>query len=195
MEKALSMFSEDFGSFMRPHSEPLAFPGKSSVGRGGAQGGDTCSSAPPAVAAAAELLGAGAVQLPPRVTTGTDAATETDVAVRTGRPSRNSSGLGLSYMHPYSRPGVGHYRHIHTPPHLCWVRPHPPGGKGVLQEGRWQGGWQLRLRGSSGPGGQPLPSGGGAGDLGSECQPSPQPVPGGRATSRPWEMPMSLPWT
>ncbi|KAB0402226.1 hypothetical protein E2I00_013691, partial [Balaenoptera physalus] len=34
MEKALSMFSEDFGSFMRPHSEPLAFPGKSSVGRG-----------------------------------------------------------------------------------------------------------------------------------------------------------------
>ncbi|XP_068395069.1 heat shock protein beta-7 [Eschrichtius robustus] len=26
MEKALSMFSEDFGSFMRPHSEPLAFP-------------------------------------------------------------------------------------------------------------------------------------------------------------------------
>ncbi|XP_049628087.1 heat shock protein beta-7 isoform X3 [Suncus etruscus] len=27
MEKALSMFSEDFGSFMRPHSEPLAFPG------------------------------------------------------------------------------------------------------------------------------------------------------------------------
>ncbi|XP_022454391.1 heat shock protein beta-7 isoform X3 [Neophocaena asiaeorientalis asiaeorientalis] len=30
MEKALSMFSEDFGSFMRPHSEPLAFPGKSS---------------------------------------------------------------------------------------------------------------------------------------------------------------------
>nr|XP_025712399.1 heat shock protein beta-7 isoform X2 [Callorhinus ursinus] len=29
MEKALSMFSEDFGSFMRPHSEPLAFPGNS----------------------------------------------------------------------------------------------------------------------------------------------------------------------
>jgi hypothetical protein len=28
MEKALSMFSEDFGSFRRPHSEPLAFPGK-----------------------------------------------------------------------------------------------------------------------------------------------------------------------
>ncbi|XP_007978590.1 heat shock protein beta-7 isoform X1 [Chlorocebus sabaeus] len=26
MEKALSMFSDDFGSFMRPHSEPLAFP-------------------------------------------------------------------------------------------------------------------------------------------------------------------------
>lgn len=26
MEKALSMFSEDFGGFMRPHSEPLAFP-------------------------------------------------------------------------------------------------------------------------------------------------------------------------
>nr|XP_023491472.1 heat shock protein beta-7 isoform X1 [Equus caballus] len=33
MEKALSMFSEDFGSFMRPRSEPLAFPGKCS-GRG-----------------------------------------------------------------------------------------------------------------------------------------------------------------
>lgn len=28
MEKALSMFSEDFGSFMRPHSEPLAFPAR-----------------------------------------------------------------------------------------------------------------------------------------------------------------------
>uniref|UniRef100_Q9UBY9-3 Isoform 3 of Heat shock protein beta-7 n=1 Tax=Homo sapiens TaxID=9606 RepID=Q9UBY9-3 len=28
MEKALSMFSDDFGSFMRPHSEPLAFPAK-----------------------------------------------------------------------------------------------------------------------------------------------------------------------
>ncbi|XP_039085038.1 heat shock protein beta-7 isoform X6 [Hyaena hyaena] len=26
MEKALSMFSEDFGSFMRPHTEPRAFP-------------------------------------------------------------------------------------------------------------------------------------------------------------------------
>lgn len=34
MEKALSMFSEDFGSFMRPRSEPLAFPGESS-GLGG----------------------------------------------------------------------------------------------------------------------------------------------------------------
>ena len=43
MEKALSMFSEDFGGFMRPHSEPLAFPGKRSgpVGRGAAQGGTT----------------------------------------------------------------------------------------------------------------------------------------------------------
>ncbi|KAF6344681.1 heat shock protein family B (small) member 7 [Rhinolophus ferrumequinum] len=29
MEKALSMFSEDFGSFMRPHSEPLTFPARS----------------------------------------------------------------------------------------------------------------------------------------------------------------------
>lgn len=29
MEKALSMFSEDFGSFMRPRSEPLAFPARS----------------------------------------------------------------------------------------------------------------------------------------------------------------------
>ncbi|KAM9687516.1 heat shock protein beta-7 isoform 4-T4 [Trichechus inunguis] len=29
MEKALSMFSEDFGSFMRPHSEPLTFPAHS----------------------------------------------------------------------------------------------------------------------------------------------------------------------
>ncbi|XP_008587504.1 PREDICTED: heat shock protein beta-7 [Galeopterus variegatus] len=28
MEKTLSMFSEDFGSFMRPHSEPLAFPAR-----------------------------------------------------------------------------------------------------------------------------------------------------------------------
>ncbi|CAO2589806.1 Heat shock protein beta-7 (Fragment) [Lemmus lemmus] len=28
MEKALSMFSEDFGSFMRPHSETLAFPAR-----------------------------------------------------------------------------------------------------------------------------------------------------------------------
>uniref|UniRef100_A0A2R9AL22 Heat shock protein beta-7 n=1 Tax=Pan paniscus TaxID=9597 RepID=A0A2R9AL22_PANPA len=28
MEKALSMFSDDFGSFMRPHSEPLAFPAR-----------------------------------------------------------------------------------------------------------------------------------------------------------------------
>ncbi|XP_008067053.1 heat shock protein beta-7 isoform X4 [Carlito syrichta] len=28
MEKALSMFSEDFGNFMRPHSEPLAFPAR-----------------------------------------------------------------------------------------------------------------------------------------------------------------------
>ncbi|XP_024904289.1 heat shock protein beta-7 isoform X6 [Pteropus alecto] len=27
MDKALSMFSEDFSSFMRPHSEPLTFPG------------------------------------------------------------------------------------------------------------------------------------------------------------------------
>ncbi|KAM5247946.1 heat shock protein beta-7 isoform 1-T1 [Ctenodactylus gundi] len=31
MEKALSMFSEDFSSFMRPHAEPLAFPGKHQV--------------------------------------------------------------------------------------------------------------------------------------------------------------------
>ncbi|XP_039085031.1 heat shock protein beta-7 isoform X1 [Hyaena hyaena] len=29
MEKALSMFSEDFGSFMRPHTEPRAFPAAS----------------------------------------------------------------------------------------------------------------------------------------------------------------------
>ncbi|XP_077631983.1 heat shock protein beta-7 isoform X6 [Crocuta crocuta] len=28
MEKALSMFSEDFGSFMRPHTEPRAFPAR-----------------------------------------------------------------------------------------------------------------------------------------------------------------------
>ncbi|XP_048206273.1 heat shock protein beta-7 isoform X2 [Perognathus longimembris pacificus] len=28
MEKALSLFSEDFGSFIRPHSEPLAFPAR-----------------------------------------------------------------------------------------------------------------------------------------------------------------------
>ncbi|XP_007523774.1 heat shock protein beta-7 [Erinaceus europaeus] len=28
MEKALSMLSEDFGSFMRPHSEPLTFPAR-----------------------------------------------------------------------------------------------------------------------------------------------------------------------
>lgn len=35
MEKALSMFSDDFGSFMLPHSEPLAFPGKCWVLRGG----------------------------------------------------------------------------------------------------------------------------------------------------------------
>nr|AAF20023.1 cardiovascular heat shock protein [Mus musculus]CAB63266.1 heat shock protein [Mus musculus] len=28
MEKALSMFSDDFGSFMLPHSEPLAFPAR-----------------------------------------------------------------------------------------------------------------------------------------------------------------------
>nr|XP_012295599.1 heat shock protein beta-7 [Aotus nancymaae] len=28
MEKTLSMFSDDFGSFMRPHSEPLAFPAR-----------------------------------------------------------------------------------------------------------------------------------------------------------------------
>ncbi|KAM5247950.1 heat shock protein beta-7 isoform 5-T5 [Ctenodactylus gundi] len=28
MEKALSMFSEDFSSFMRPHAEPLAFPAR-----------------------------------------------------------------------------------------------------------------------------------------------------------------------
>nr|XP_048282664.1 heat shock protein beta-7 [Myodes glareolus] len=28
MEKALSMFSEDFGSFMRPHSETLTFPAR-----------------------------------------------------------------------------------------------------------------------------------------------------------------------
>nr|KAF6382203.1 heat shock protein family B (small) member 7 [Pipistrellus kuhlii] len=28
MEKALSMFSEDFGSFMRPRSEPLTFPAR-----------------------------------------------------------------------------------------------------------------------------------------------------------------------
>ncbi|MBZ3878201.1 Heat shock protein beta-7 [Sciurus carolinensis] len=42
MEKALSMFSEDFGSFMRPHSEPLAFPGKcwGLEGRGDARAGD-----------------------------------------------------------------------------------------------------------------------------------------------------------
>ncbi|XP_024904288.1 heat shock protein beta-7 isoform X5 [Pteropus alecto] len=29
MDKALSMFSEDFSSFMRPHSEPLTFPARS----------------------------------------------------------------------------------------------------------------------------------------------------------------------
>lgn len=34
MDKALSMFAEDLGSFMRPHSEPLAFPGKLSGLRG-----------------------------------------------------------------------------------------------------------------------------------------------------------------
>ncbi|XP_011361912.1 heat shock protein beta-7 [Pteropus vampyrus] len=28
MDKALSMFSEDFSSFMRPHSEPLTFPAR-----------------------------------------------------------------------------------------------------------------------------------------------------------------------
>lgn len=43
MEKALSMFSEDFGSFMRPHPEPLAFPGKcwGPWGRGDTQAGDS----------------------------------------------------------------------------------------------------------------------------------------------------------
>ncbi|XP_022454392.1 heat shock protein beta-7 isoform X4 [Neophocaena asiaeorientalis asiaeorientalis] len=35
MEKALSMFSEDFGSFMRPHSEPLAFPALPTARPGG----------------------------------------------------------------------------------------------------------------------------------------------------------------
>ncbi|XP_061043055.1 heat shock protein beta-7 isoform X1 [Eubalaena glacialis] len=35
MEKALSMFSEDFGSFMRPHSEPLAFPALPTAHPGG----------------------------------------------------------------------------------------------------------------------------------------------------------------
>ncbi|KAM7324017.1 hypothetical protein ACRRTK_016322 [Alexandromys fortis] len=39
MEKALSMFSEDFGSFMRPHSETLAFPGKCGEGRDTARPG------------------------------------------------------------------------------------------------------------------------------------------------------------
>lgn len=43
MEKALSMFSEDFGSFMRPHSETLAFPGKCRKGRD--TGGKVCSMA------------------------------------------------------------------------------------------------------------------------------------------------------
>lgn len=45
MEKALSMFSDDFGSFMLPHSEPLAFPGKcwGSEGRGEMQVGVLCS--------------------------------------------------------------------------------------------------------------------------------------------------------
>ncbi|PNJ17282.1 heat shock protein beta-7 isoform X2 [Pongo pygmaeus] len=36
MEKALSMFSDDFGSFMRPHSEPLAFPAHPTARPGGA---------------------------------------------------------------------------------------------------------------------------------------------------------------
>ncbi|XP_021573321.1 heat shock protein beta-7 isoform X3 [Carlito syrichta] len=35
MEKALSMFSEDFGNFMRPHSEPLAFPALPTARPGG----------------------------------------------------------------------------------------------------------------------------------------------------------------
>ncbi|XP_038191177.1 heat shock protein beta-7 isoform X1 [Arvicola amphibius] len=38
MEKALSMFSEDFGSFMRPHSETLAFPAALPTARPGGQG-------------------------------------------------------------------------------------------------------------------------------------------------------------
>ncbi|XP_024904286.1 heat shock protein beta-7 isoform X2 [Pteropus alecto] len=35
MDKALSMFSEDFSSFMRPHSEPLTFPAPSAARSGG----------------------------------------------------------------------------------------------------------------------------------------------------------------
>ncbi|XP_039085037.1 heat shock protein beta-7 isoform X5 [Hyaena hyaena] len=35
MEKALSMFSEDFGSFMRPHTEPRAFPASLTACPGG----------------------------------------------------------------------------------------------------------------------------------------------------------------
>ncbi|XP_072465097.1 heat shock protein beta-7 isoform X1 [Notamacropus eugenii] len=34
MEKTLSLFSEDFGSFMRPHTEPLGFPAVRSGGTG-----------------------------------------------------------------------------------------------------------------------------------------------------------------
>ncbi|XP_028609860.1 heat shock protein beta-7 [Grammomys surdaster] len=38
MEKALGMFSDDFGSFMLPHSEPLAFPAALPTARPGGQG-------------------------------------------------------------------------------------------------------------------------------------------------------------
>ena len=70
MEKALSMFSEDFGSFMRPHSEPLAFPGKCSGPRGeGSHAGRGHATAWPPPHLQRQVL-----QLQPRAAAGTGVA-------------------------------------------------------------------------------------------------------------------------
>lgn len=98
MEKALSMFSEDFGGFMRPHSEPLAFPGKRSGPRG--EGGRAGRDHPLPLRLQRQVL-----PLQPRAAAGADVAGQTDVA-RTGRPSGDSAGLGSALVPGSAGPGA-----------------------------------------------------------------------------------------
>lgn len=179
MEKALSMFSEDFGSFMRPHSEPLAFPGKCSGPRGeGSRAGRGHAMVWPPPHLQRQVL-----QLRPRAAAGQmwpDRQTQPGrrafrrqcwPGVSSGARVRRGLGPGPLWSPEICKPrgrhadplpaGLGRgpaERHTRTPlPHsLCWAKPRPLGAEGGPHEVRGAGGLGAMLEAAAGPQGLPL---------------------------------------